>query len=556
MWIFLTPLLGHGFTLRWLLLTLASYPVFLLLYAKVMVAPRHHAPRYALGLIAMSLVLLPWYPSGLTYFVFGCVLLRVSGRGGWWQYLLQLTGLNLLFCSLALLFQYPWQSLVWIPAVSYIVGLVVNVEALNQQKDAALQLSQDEVRRLAATAERERIGRDLHDLLGHTLSLITLKLELARKLHDRGDGRARQEIGEAEAIAREALAQVRSAVTGIRASDLAGELASARLLLECQQVHLQYAPHRRCRWMSAWAGAGAARGRDQYRAPRTGDAGTRGVHAGGTHAGDADPRRWSWRRAGRGQWVVRHARTRGRPGWKPAGAVRKGRGYGADRARATGRRDHTAAARRAAVAGAGRCRMIRILLAEDQAMVRGALSALLGLEADIEVLGSAADGETAWRMLQQLQPDILVTDIEMPGLSGLELAQRIARHELPIKVVIVTTFARAGFLRRALEAGVLGYLLKDAPVENLAEALRKVKQGIRAIDPQLALDAWSQADPLTDRERRVLRLAGEGRTASEIAEQLGLSHGTVRNYLSECIGKLGVANRIEAYRLARQKGWL
>lgn len=241
-WIFLTPLLGHGFTLRWLLLTLASYPVFLLLYAKVMVAPRHHAPRYALGLIAMSLVLLPWYPSGLTYFVFGCVLLRVSGRGGWWQYLLQLTGLNLLFCSLALLFQYPWQSLVWIPAVSYIVGLVVNVEALNQQKDAALQLSQDEVRRLAATAERERIGRDLHDLLGHTLSLITLKLELARKLYDRGDARARLEIGEAEAIAREALAQVRSAVTGIRASDLAGELASARLLLECQQVHLQYAP--------------------------------------------------------------------------------------------------------------------------------------------------------------------------------------------------------------------------------------------------------------------------------------------------------------------------
>ena len=221
---------------------LASYPVFLLLYAKVMVAPRHHAPRYALGLIAMSLVLLPWYPSGLTYFVFGCVLLRVSGRGGWWQYLLQLTGLNLLFCSLALLFQYPWQSLVWIPAVAYIVGLVVNVEALNQQKDAALQLSQDEVRRLAATAERERIGRDLHDLLGHTLSLITLKLELARKLHDRGDVRARLEIGEAEAIAREALAQVRSAVTGIRASDLAGELASARLLLECQQVHLQYAP--------------------------------------------------------------------------------------------------------------------------------------------------------------------------------------------------------------------------------------------------------------------------------------------------------------------------
>lgn len=200
--------------------------------------------------------------------------------------------------------------------------------------------------------------------------------------------------------------------------------------------------------------------------------------------------------------------------------------------------------------------MIRIVLAEDQAMVRGALSALLGLEPDIEVLGSAADGEAAWRMLQQLQPDILVTDIEMPGLSGLELAQRIARQRLPIKVVIVTTFARSGFLRRALDAGVCGYLLKDAPAERLADALRQVQHGGRAIDPQLALDAWSQADPLNDRERQVLRLSGDGRSASEIATQLGLSHGTVRNYLSECIGKLGVANRIEAYRLARQKGWL
>lgn len=200
--------------------------------------------------------------------------------------------------------------------------------------------------------------------------------------------------------------------------------------------------------------------------------------------------------------------------------------------------------------------MIRILLAEDQAMVRGALSALLNLESDIEVLASAADGEAAWRELQRLKPDLLVTDIEMPGLTGLELAQRIQRQGLPIKVVIVTTFARPGFLRRALDAGVSGYLLKDAPAEHLAEALRTVHRGARAIDPQLALEAWSEADPLNDRERQVLRLAGEGQAASEIAAQLHLSHGTVRNYLSEAIGKLGVANRIEAYRLARQKGWL
>ena len=200
--------------------------------------------------------------------------------------------------------------------------------------------------------------------------------------------------------------------------------------------------------------------------------------------------------------------------------------------------------------------MIRLLLAEDQAMVRGALTALLGLEPDIEVVGAAADGESAWRELQRHRPDVLVTDIEMPGLTGLELAQRLQRQEWATKVIIVTTFARPGFLRRALEAGVGGYLLKDAPAEQLADAVRRVHGGGRVIDPQLAVDAWSDADPLNDRERQVLRLAGGGASAADIATQLGLSQGTVRNYLSGVIGKLGVGNRIEAYRLARQKGWL
>jgi two-component system response regulator DesR len=205
--------------------------------------------------------------------------------------------------------------------------------------------------------------------------------------------------------------------------------------------------------------------------------------------------------------------------------------------------------------------MISVVLAEDQAMVLGALSALLRLESDMDVLGTATDGEAAWSQLQRLHregrpPDVLVTDIEMPGLGGLELAQRVQRHELPTKVIIVTTFARAGFLRRALDAGASGYLLKDAPAEQLADAIRRVHRGGRAIDPQLAVDAWSEADPLNERERQVLRLAGEGLTAGEIAARLSLSQGTVRNYLSESIGKLGVGNRIEAYRLARQKGWL
>lgn len=200
--------------------------------------------------------------------------------------------------------------------------------------------------------------------------------------------------------------------------------------------------------------------------------------------------------------------------------------------------------------------MIRIVLAEDQSMVRGALAALLGLEPDLAVLEAVGDGEAAWRAVERHRPDLLVTDIEMPGLTGLELAQRIARQQLATQVVIVTTFGRAGYLRRAMDAQVGGYLLKDTPAEQLAQALRTVHRGGRVVDPQLAVAAWQQADPLTERERQVLRLAGEGLTSGDIASRLGLSHGTVRNYLSECISKLAVSNRVEAYRLARQKGWL
>ena len=200
--------------------------------------------------------------------------------------------------------------------------------------------------------------------------------------------------------------------------------------------------------------------------------------------------------------------------------------------------------------------MIRVVLAEDQAMMRGALAALLSLESDIAVLATVGDGEAAVREAHRLQPDILVSDIEMPGLTGLEVASRVQRFDVPCRVVILTTFARPGYLRRALDAGVSGYLIKDAPAEQLAAALRVVHGGGRVIDPQLAVDAWSEADPLNDRERRVLRMAGDGVTTAAIGDALGLSHGTVRNYLSEAIGKLGAANRIDAVRLARQKGWL
>lgn len=200
--------------------------------------------------------------------------------------------------------------------------------------------------------------------------------------------------------------------------------------------------------------------------------------------------------------------------------------------------------------------MIRIVLAEDQGMVRGALAALLRLETDLQIVAEAADGEAAWRAVVEQQPDVLLTDIEMPHATGLELAARISERTLPTRVVILTTFGRAGYLRRALDSGVRGYLLKDAPSEQLADAVRQIHRGGRVIDPQLAVAAWGEQDPLSERERQVLRLAGEGASGAEIAERLHLSQGTVRNYLSEAIGKLGAANRIEAYRKARQEGWL
>ncbi|HUI83579.1 MAG TPA: response regulator transcription factor [Candidatus Binatia bacterium] len=200
---------------------------------------------------------------------------------------------------------------------------------------------------------------------------------------------------------------------------------------------------------------------------------------------------------------------------------------------------------------------IRVVIAEDQAMVLGALAALLEMEADIEVAGRARNGGEALRMVEEMRPDVFITDIEMPGQTGLEVAAELKRRGAPVRVIILTTFARAGYLRRALDAGASGYLLKDMPAEQLADAVRRVGRGLRVIDPQLAAEAWSEEpDPLTDRERQVLRLAGEGMATLDIANELKLSEGTVRNYLSEAISKLGAANRVEAARIARSKGWL
>ena len=200
---------------------------------------------------------------------------------------------------------------------------------------------------------------------------------------------------------------------------------------------------------------------------------------------------------------------------------------------------------------------IRVLLAEDQTMLRGALAALLDLEPDLTVVAQASNGREALQMVGLHSPDVLVTDIEMPEKTGLEVAADLKISASKARVIILTTFARPGYLRRALDAGARGYLLKERPASELAEAIRRVYSGLRAIDPALAAEAWSaDEDPLSQRERQILQRAGDGRSSAEIGAELHLSEGTVRNYLSEAIAKLGAANRVDAARIARARGWL
>ena len=200
--------------------------------------------------------------------------------------------------------------------------------------------------------------------------------------------------------------------------------------------------------------------------------------------------------------------------------------------------------------------MISVVIAEDQDLVLGALAALLEMDPEISVVGRSPNGEEAKALIESQNPDVLVTDIEMPGLTGIEIAQHIQAQKLPTKVLIVTTFGRPGYLQRAMRGGVLGYLLKDTPADELASAVRRVARGERVVSSDLAAQAWGVDDPLTERERDALRLAETGQSSKEIARNLGISPGTVRNYLHEAMQKLGVNNRIEAARIARHNGWL
>ncbi len=200
---------------------------------------------------------------------------------------------------------------------------------------------------------------------------------------------------------------------------------------------------------------------------------------------------------------------------------------------------------------------VRVLLADDQSMVREALATLLGLEDDIEVVVQVARGDEVVAAARAYTPDVALLDIEMPGMTGIEAAALLRTACPRVKVVIVTTFGRPGYLRRAMESGAAAFLVKDAPAAQLAEAVRRVLRGERVIDPALAAAALAEgADPLTARERDVLTAVADGSVNAEAAGRLGLSEGTVRNYLSTAIQKTGARNRAEAVRIAREKGWL
>ncbi|GHJ08089.1 DNA-binding response regulator [Micromonospora humidisoli] len=201
--------------------------------------------------------------------------------------------------------------------------------------------------------------------------------------------------------------------------------------------------------------------------------------------------------------------------------------------------------------------MIRLLLAEDQGMMRGALALLLNLEPDMEVVAEAGTGTAALAAALRVRPDVALLDIEMPGGSGLDTAAALRRQLPSCRVLILTTFGRPGYLRRAMEAGARGFLVKDGPVEELAVAVRRVLAGERVVDPALAAAALATGpNPLTEREREVLAAAVDGATVADVAARLHLSESTVRNYLSAAIGKTGTRNRIEAAHTARANGWL
>ena len=419
-----------------------------------------------------------------------------------------------------------------------------------------LQAARRELADLAVAEERTRIARDLHDTLGHSLSVIALKSELARRVLPDDPERAAAEIGDVERVAREALASVRDTVSGYRQPTLAMELAGAREALTAAGIDgdVEPAPEGLPREVDAVLGWAVREGVTNVL--RHSDAARARVRV------IVDDRVRAVEVEDDGQGVA------GAPlGAAPNGA-RSGTGLDGLRERAAtvggsleaGPRADGGFRLRVAVPGRARRgtrRVTRVLLAEDQAMVRGALAALLALEPDLEVVAEVGRGDEVVPRALDTRPDVALLDIEMPGLDGLAAAAQLRTAVPACRVVILTTFGRPGYLRRAMEAGATGFLLKDAPATELADAIRRVARGQRVVDPALAVAALSEgANPLSEREREALALAATSGTVADIATSLGLSEGTVRNHLSAAIQKMGARNRAEAARIAADKGWL
>ena len=459
------------------------------------------------------------------------------------------------------------------------VGITMSGFRVQMKLMWELRQAREEVAKHAASEERLRLARDMHDLTGQSLSMITLKSELAARLLERlpeGPDRDRvaDEIQQVAAVSRQTLHDIRDAISGYRRPTLAVETITARTALESAGI----APHddpeltllsgtfnpdaeAALAWCLREAVTNVIRHsgakncfirlsrhdetqtlslqvRDDGRGCPGGEAADRGP----------GPAEIAGRYRHRPARDVRAAvRGRRRPGAAPGRARLLPRRDGADGSRGFRRR--------------GRYRNhvtpIRVLIAEDQEMIREALAALLSFEDDIEVVAQVGRGDEVTPAALASKPDVALLDIEMPGMDGLTAAAALSQASPGTKIVILTTFGRPGYLRRAMEAGASGFVVKDSPADRLARTIRQVLSGQRVIDPELAAAALAEgASPLTPRERDVLAASQDGATIAEIAVALYLSEGTVRNYLSACIQKTGARNRTEALRVAEERGWL
>lgn len=514
--------------------TLLSLLAFLPLYFRAFRIP---SLGPVLGLQALGLGASAFNPGAPVYLVYAAAAAGLlPGRRALWGVGFSALGVPLAYALSPLYRGSPGGALLpgaYLAALALASGLLTR--SFHRERRA-----QAELRRLAVVAERERIARDLHDLLGQSLTHLALRAELAARLAATDPAQARAEMAQVAQGAREALALVRAVVRGYR-SGLRQELEAARRALEAAGVACSVEGEAPPLSPEAEGAPGPEGSGDQRPAPCGGRA------------------------------VLDSARCRERPHppggggrWPGAPGSPAGRGGPSDHARAygcpggaargPGWRWGAGGGRPASSPGGGG--MIRVLLAEDQALVRAALKALLQLSGEVQVVAEAADGREAVALAVSLRPDLALLDVEMPDMDGLEAARRIRLEAPGVRVVILTTFARPGYLERALAAGALGYLLKEAHPERLLESLKRAMEGRRVVDPELALEALSEPNPLSPREQEALRLAGEGLSAKEVARRLGLSPGTVRNLLSEAYLKLGAKNRLEAWRKAREKGWI